>query len=291
MLRINDRGHEELYYSGSHLWLNQLKSKQIQNAYLYKKIPQYPKEVEFRVTKLRHNTNFKGLLGIWNSQGFTKPIPSDSAKHDLVWWSPDISKKDITSAEKQYLDTQQCYAEKPFLHRFTTSPAFLSSSRMGNFRFSMPIDKLMCSFQQQFCPDQKPDIRTFETVVYKQEVMHSIVVHAPHARNLFSEYPLLEDTQDPACVFHEDTIIWRPQAICKTHRFRLSRDMKAIPIPVKARKEYMWDNIAVAFHVPHGQIFHFNEEILFESLRLCEGAYPKLNTEKFVKCEFGPIRP
>ncbi|KAL0171954.1 hypothetical protein M9458_032265, partial [Cirrhinus mrigala] len=269
-----------------HLQLKQLKSMQIQNSYLYKIIPEYPKEVDFQVAKLRHNTNLQGFLGIWGSEGFTKPTRSKSAKHDLVWWSPDISKDDITSAEQRYLDTQQCDAEKPFLHKFTTSPAFLSSSRMGNFRFSMSIPDLMYSFQEQFCSGQKPDIRTFETVVYKQEVMHSIVVHAPQARNLFSEYPLLEDTEEPACVFHENTIIWCPQAMCKTHRFRLSCNMKAIHI--KARKEYMWDNIGVAFHVPHGQIFRFNNEILLNSLRLCEGAYPKLNTEEFVKCEFGP---
>ncbi|KAL1259564.1 hypothetical protein QQF64_010141 [Cirrhinus molitorella] len=289
MLRENDRGHTELFYSGQHLKLQELKSKPIRNNYLHKRIPNYPEEVDFQVTKLRHNTNLQGFLGIWDSEGFTKPTRSISPKHDLVWWSPDISREDISNAEKQYLDDQD--VEKAFLHRFTTSPAFLSSSRMGNFRFSMSIHELLRSYQQQFCAGQKPDIRTFETVVYKQEVMYSIVIHAPRARNLFSEYPLLKDTQDPACVFHENTIIWCSQAMCKIHSFRLSRNMKAIRIPVKAREEYMWDNIGVAFHVPHGTVFRFSKEILYKSLRLCEGAPPKLSTEEFVECEFGPLRP
>ncbi|XP_018951633.1 uncharacterized protein LOC109081088 isoform X2 [Cyprinus carpio] len=288
MFRTNDRGHRELYYDKQHLKLEELKQKQIENNYLYRSIPGHPENVEFQVSYLRHNTNLQGFFGILDTGGFKKPTRSDSPIRDLVWWSPDISREDITIAENEYLDG---YIVKPFLHRFTSSPAFLSSSRMGNFRFSMSINELLRSYQQQFCAGQEPSIRIFETVVYKQEVMYSIVIHAPRAHNLFSEYPLLKDTQDAVCVFRENTIIWRPQAMSKTHRFRLSRNMKAIRIPKIARKEYMWDNIGVAFHVPHGEIFHFSREILTESLRLCEGAQPKINTEEFVKCEFGPIRP
>lgn len=290
MLRTNDRGHSELYYNGRHLKLEELKCMRIRNDYLYRTIPDHPEDVEFRVSYLRHNTNLRGFLGIWDSEGFKKPTRSHSPKHDLVWWSPDISRGDITKAERRYLDDQHTDTEKAFLHKFTTSPAFLSSSRMGNFRFSMSIHELLRSYKQQFCAGQKPYIRIFETVVYKQEVMYSIVIHAPRACKLFSKYPLIEDTQDAVCGFHENTIIWRPQAMSKTYRFRLSRNMKAIRIPTKARKDYMWDNIGVAFHVPHGEIFHFSKEILTKSLRLCEGAQPKLNTEEFVKCEFDPIR-
>lgn len=287
MFRKNERGYKELCYDGQHLKLEELKGRQIKNNYLYRSIPEYPEKVEFQVSYLRHNTNLQGFFGILDSEGFKKPTPNDSPKRDLVWWSPDISRDDITIAETSYL----CgYVVKPFLHKFTTSPAFLSSSRLGNFRFSMSISELLRSYQQQFCEGQEPSIRIFETVVYKQEVMYSIVIHAPCAHNLFSEYPLLEDTQDAVCVFSENTIIWRPQAMSETHRFRLSRNMKAIRINTKARQAYMWDNIGVAFHVPHGKIFRFSRKNLTESLRLCEGAQPKINTEEFVKCEFDPIR-
>ncbi len=90
---------------------------------------------------------------------------------------------------------------------------------MGHFRFSMSIHELLRSYQQQFCAGQKPNIHIFETVVYKQEVMYSIVIHAPRAHKLLSKYPLLEDTQDAVCGFHENTIIWRPQAMSKTQGY------------------------------------------------------------------------
>lgn len=244
------------------------------------------------MSHLRHNTNLQGYRGICDSEGFKKPSQSDSPTRDLVWWSPDISRHDITMAEDQYLNRQEFSNEvKPFLHKFTSSPAFLASSRMGNFRFSMSINELLKSYKQQFCADQKPIIRVFETAVYKQEVMYSIVIHAPHAQDLFSEYPLLQNSQHAVCEFRKDTIIWRPQAMSKTHRFYLSRNKQAIRIPIRARRNYMWDNIGVAFHVPHEQIFSFDKAILIKSLRLCEGAEPKLNSEEFVKCEFDPIRP
>ncbi|XDV40349.1 hypothetical protein PO909_009442 [Leuciscus waleckii] len=294
MIRKNERGCNELSFKGKHLKLEELKRNDLlrQNDYLYNSIRPQPEKVEIKVSYLRHNTNLQGYHGIRDSEGFKKPSRSHSPTRDLVWWSPDISRPDITIAEEQYLNRQGIYDEvKPFLHKFTSSPAFLSSSRMGNFRFSMPINELLKSYEQQFCAGQKPNIRVFETVVYKQEVMYSIVIHAPHAQDLFSEHPLLQNTQDAVCEFRKDTIIWRPQAMSKTHRFYLSRNNQAIRIPTKNRKNYMWDNIGVAFHVPHGQIFSFSEAILIESLRLCEGAEPKLNPEEFVKCEFDPIRP
>ncbi|XP_048009497.1 uncharacterized protein si:ch211-197h24.8 [Megalobrama amblycephala] len=293
MFRTNERDCDELFYKGKHLKLEELKQKRISNKYLYnKRIPSKPEDVEFKVSNLRHDTNLQGYHGIWESDGFKKPTRSDSPRRDLVWWSPDISRQEITIAEEQYLNEQEFeYEVKPFLHRFTSSPAFLASSRMGNFRFSMPIHELLKSYKQQFCEGQKPHIRVFETVVYKQEVMYSIVIHAPHAQGLFSKYPLLRNTQDAVCEFNKDCIIWRPQAMSKTHRFFLTEDMEAIRIPIRDRQNYMWDNIGVAFHVPYGQIFSFSKEILSESLRLCEGAEPKLNSGEFVKCEFDPIRP
>lgn len=292
MIRKNERGFDEISFKGKHLKLEELKRNDLQNDYLYKSIRQQPEKVEIKVSYLRHNTNLQGYHGIRDSEGFKKPSRSDSPTRDLVWWSPDISRHDITIAEEQYLYRQEIYDDvKPFLHKFTSSPAFLSSSRNGNFRFSMPINELLKSYKQQFCAGQKPNIRVFETVVYKQEVMYSIVIHAPHAQDLFSEYPLLQNTQDAVCEFRKDTIIWRPQAMSKTHRFYLSRNNQAIRISTKNRQYYMWDNVGVAFHVPHGQIFSFSEAILIKSLRLCEGAEPKLNPEEFVKCEFDPIRP
>ncbi|XP_057197017.1 uncharacterized protein LOC130558558 isoform X2 [Triplophysa rosa] len=288
--RKNDRGHEEQFYKGRHLKLNELREMDCSNEYLYKPhIPNYPKNVQFQVSHLRHDTNVSGLFGIMESCGFKKQ--GFSGRPNLVWWSLDISKRDITETENQYLQENRFDPGKSFLHHFTSSPAFLSSSRLGNFRFSMSIDELLQFYKNQFCEGQEPDIRVFETVVYKQEVMYVIVIHGPDARDLFSEYPLLQDTPDAVCVLRGNTIIWRAQAMSKTHRFRLSRYMKAHRLFKKQHQYYVWDHIGVAFHVPHGEVFSFSKEKLLESLWLCNGAEPKTNKEEFVKCDFFRIRP
>lgn len=291
--RENDRGHQEKFYKGRHLKLEELRVMGFSNEYLHKfpYIPKYPENVQFQVSHLRHDTNVNGLFGIMDKCGFIKQ--GVLGRPNLVWWSLDISKNDITTAEHQYLQEQRVFLppEKKFLHHFTSSPAFLSSSRLGNFRFSMSIDELLQFYKNQFCKGQEPDIRVFETVVYKQEVMYVIVIHGSDARDLFSEYPLLQDTPDAVCVLRGNTIIWRAQAMSEMHRFRLSRNMKAHRLFRKQHKYYVWDHVGVAFHVPHGEVFSFSKEKLLESLRLCNGTEPKINNEEFVKCDFSRIRP
>lgn len=292
--RKNDRGHEETFCKGRHLKLEELRVMDFFNEYLHKFsfIPQYPKNVQFQVSHLRHDTNVNGFFGIMDKCGFKKQ--GVLGRPNLVWWSLDISRSDITRAEHQYLQDEGVLnpSGKHFMHRFTSSPAFLSSSRLGNFRFSMSINELLQFYKNQFCKGQEPDIRVFETVVYKQEIMYVILMHGSDARDLFSEYPLLQDTPESVCVLRGNTIIWRAQAICKTHRFKFQESTcKARPLFGRQRKYYVWDHIGVAFHVPHGEVFSFSKEKLLESLRLCNGVEPKINIEDFVKCDFNRIRP
>lgn len=62
-------------------------------------------------------------------------------------------------------------------------------------------------------------MRIYETVLYKQEVMHVVLVHSPANQEDFSEYPLLlTDDLDAVCVFRDGRFIWRPEAMCETHR-------------------------------------------------------------------------
>lgn len=291
--RKNDRGHEEIFYTGRHLKLDQLRDMGFQNRYLHTqaRIPSYPEDVRFQVSHLRHDTNISGLFGIMNTCGFKKE--GVSKRPNLVWWSLDISKKEITEAEDQFLRERGVGLGhvKSFLHHFTSSPAFLSSSRLGNFRFRMSIDELLQFYKTQFCNGQEPDMRVFETVVYKQEVMYAILIHGPDGQDLFSEYPLLQDTPDAVCVLRENTIIWRAQAMSEKHCFKLSRNMKARRLSPRQQNYYVWDHVGVAFHVPHGKVFSFSKERLQESLRLCKGAEPNISREEFVKCDFHRIRP
>lgn len=284
--RSNHRGYNEKFYKGRHLKLHELREMDFSNKYMlrFEEIPAYPENVRFHVKYLRHDTNISGFLGIMDKSGFI------NQRSDLVWWSADISKLDIAAAEHRYLITNNYRGYGNFLHKFTSSPAFLSSSLLGNFRFRLSIEELLQTYQRKICNGQKADIRVFETVVYKQEVMYVIVIHGPKAQYQFSQYPLLQDTPDEVCELRGNTIIWCAQAICKTHRFKLSRFMKAHRLPKHRHQFFMWDHLAVAFHVPPGEVFDFSNKTLSKSLVLCKGEQPKINTEEFVKCDFSRIR-
>ncbi|KAL6455545.1 hypothetical protein MHYP_G00353960 [Metynnis hypsauchen] len=241
MQRQNERGYNELSFQGEHLKFGQLQ-KRIQNKYLlsYQFVPKFPHPVEFYVSNLRHDTNFSSFQAILNDGGFKKPGNGIRSTQSLVWWSLAISEGDIADAERRFLGDDKDYNCKPFLHKFTSSPAFRKSSRLGNFRFTFTMKELLASYSTQFCMGQAPQMRIYETVIYKQEVMHAIVVHGPDAKGEFKRYPLLQDSA----------------------------------------------NGVLAFRVPQGMIFKFDQETLVKHLSLCQGAGPKLSNEEFIKCEF-----
>lgn len=68
----------------------------------------------------------------------------------------------------------------------------------------------------QFCSGSQPIMRVYETVLYRQEVMHVVLVHSPANQN-FSHYPLLTDDPDAVCVYKDGHFIWRPEAMCEKH--------------------------------------------------------------------------
>ncbi|XP_066497769.1 uncharacterized protein si:ch211-197h24.8 [Hoplias malabaricus] len=289
MQRKNERGRTEVFFPGEHLGFPEL-AKKTTNSYLarYQLIPLYHERVEFCVSNLRHDTNYSGFQAIMKDGGLKKPGDAMNSTQSLVWWSLAVSKDDIAGAEKRFLasvDHPEC---KPFLHKFTTSPAFKMSSRMGNFRFTFPLRELLATYSIQFCKGQTPQIRIYETVVYKQEVMYALVVHGPEAQREFQKYPLLQNSHSAVRVFNNEMIWWRPEGMCTTNTFRLSQSqgIRAARVLTKKRKWFPWDHMAVAFHVPQGSIFKFDQEILLQHLSLCQGALPKLSNEDFIKCEF-----
>lgn len=293
MQRQNERGHKELFFQGKHLRFSELREK-IQNGYLnrYQSVPNYPYPVEFRVSSLRHDTCLSSFQAILNDGGFKKPDVGITPTPSLVWWSLDVSEEDIADAERRYTGNDGNYY-KPFLHKFTSSPAFRKSSRMGNFRFTFSVRDLLDSYSAQFCSGQAPQMRVYETVVYKQEVMYAIVVHGPDAQREFQRYPLLQDSPRAVCLFKNNKILWRAEAMSGTHAFQLSTDgeLRVCRILKRYRWFYMWDHVTVAFHVPQGKIFRFDQECLLKHLRLCQGALPKLSKEPFIKCEFQASPP
>ncbi|KAK7925010.1 hypothetical protein WMY93_007320 [Mugilogobius chulae] len=176
--------------------------------------------------------------------------------------------------------------QEPFLSKFATSPAFLSSSRYGSYRFTFDLRDVLDRYSEQFCERQKPEMRIWKTVMYKQEVMYVVLVHSPSENEKFSEHPLLEEQENSICAFREEPephFIWRPQAMCETHNYKLTKnqDDSVSASPVNEDEWFMWDHVTLAL-VVDDQVLSFTN--LRESLRFCErGDCQVKKTTKFQK--------
>ncbi|CAK6980042.1 uncharacterized protein LOC128371710 [Scomber scombrus] len=280
----NKRGYPENVCYSEHLKLDELKKRAegLGNGYISKEnIPPYPRP-EFHVTHLKHDTGGDGLCGIKESNGFCVPGPEGPGK--LLWWSLMVRPEDIQSAERRLLDQiypdrteEQAQMQQPFLGKFATSPAFMDSSRLGSYRFTFPLEELLTAYSQQLCSGAQPVMRVFKTVLYKQEVMHAVLVHSPANQELFSGYPLLPDDPNSVCAYRDGRFIWRPEAMCNTHSYEFVRNNNAKQLEVNklsGDRYYVWDNVAIALHVEKGQVLKFSTEQLRENLTFCERGTP-----------------
>ncbi|XP_051250781.1 uncharacterized protein LOC127360403 isoform X2 [Dicentrarchus labrax] len=255
MNRVNRRGHNEQLFVG-HLKLKDLKEQDgLNNRYLFKDhIPAYPRP-EFHVSHLKHDTDRVGLRGIRRDGGFRNP-----ADGSLLWWSLVVGSDEIRSAERRLLETtypdrteEQAQKQQSFLEKFATSPVFMESSRLGSYRFTFPLEEVLKAYRDQFCSGAQPVMRVFRTVLYKQEVMYAVLVHRPANQQLFSDLPLLTDDPNSVCTYRDGHFIWRSEAMCETHRYKLLRrdDEKQMEAEELAyhHQFYVWHHAAVAMHV------------------------------------------
>lgn len=282
----------EKTFSGEHVSIKILKTKTLlrDHKYLHKNIPRYPENVEFHISKVSHVTNKAGLDGIL-PDGFK----GGQRRGAFMWWDLNIDDIIITEAEKRYLDrqfpnrhssslqTEERQPQVSFLKKFTTSPVFQKGSRYGNFKFTFPLEDLMQMYTEQICEGEKPVLRVFETVVYKQEIMYVVVVHGPDVTE-FDEYPLLADENDKAiCIYKDGQIVWRAEAICETHTKKLiiNRESGTVETEELGRgfEYFMWDNVTLAFHLPADRTLQVEEGVLKERLHACEGIRPFLQGE------------
>lgn len=168
------------------------------HKYLHKNIPEYPKEVEFQISKVSHVTNKAGLDGIL-SNGFK----GGKKRGPFMWWGLNIENSNINEAQDRYLDreipdrhsssaqTGGRQRKVSFLKKFTTSPVFKDGSRYRNYRFNFALEDLMQMYTEQLCGGEKPVLRVYQTVVYQQEIMYAVVVHSPEVKD-FDTSSLLE---------------------------------------------------------------------------------------------------
>ncbi|XP_023818296.1 uncharacterized protein LOC105355675 isoform X4 [Oryzias latipes] len=289
--RINWRGCTENYVEERHLKLPELKEAakgcHLFNSYIYKdNIPAYP-QPKFQVSFLKHDTSSVGLKGIRKDEGFRNPY-GGSMRKSMLWWSLHVRQDDVKDSEKQLMkETYPNMNGQIDLPRFATSPAFLSTSRLGNFRFSFPLDEVLKAYSQQFCAGGQPVMRVFETVLYKQEIMYSVLVHSPNGPEDFSRYPLLAEDQNAVCFFKDGRFIWRSEAMCETHRFKLiqnDNNLTVEEIPQKLAPYYVWDNVAIAFHVRQ-MVLKFDVNQLRQNLEYCKRDSVNYNRSENLRAE------
>ncbi|XP_058254660.1 uncharacterized protein LOC131359100 [Hemibagrus wyckioides] len=272
--RQNSHGKMKRIFTGQHLSLWRL-TKQVTPQdhimkYLMKKIPPYPRPVEFWVSDVTHVTEETGFRGILKSEQFRPP------NSEFSWWALKIKKGEIRSAEKRYMKSnvsntaQELKEQKPFLEKFTTSPLFkLKKSRYGNYRFTFPLTDLMQWYKEQNCGGEDPVLRVYETVTYRQQIVYTVLIHSPEDNQRFGEYPLLEASE--WVQYQDGKIIWKAQAICETHRYQfISGEVQRL----NSHLFYVWDLVSLVFYLPKGTK-HFKtlkipRECLIEALVACK---------------------
>ncbi|XP_020339135.1 uncharacterized protein LOC109891194 [Oncorhynchus kisutch] len=278
-VRYNDRGVKENFSSGEHKNIATLKQEKTLlneagiDRYLSKDIAPYPEAPEFHLSKVAHVTTKRGLDGILKSGGFK------GGEKSFLWCNLPVDDDDIIAAERRYLEKifpdrtpEQRQIQQPFLSKFTTSPAFRKASRFGNFRFTFSLSDFLMMYSQQICGGKQPVLRVYETVVYKQEIMYTVLVHSPDDKE-FEKYPVLGDGSDDAlCAYMRGDIVWRAQAMSKTHAFGLAIEEVNQNVGTEGGGNawYMWDHVTLAFHLPDGQALHFDTKIVIKNLTTCD---------------------
>lgn len=277
MKRINDRNVVATHFERQHLSLSDLKKENIEHGYLYNNIPAYPESVEFHIEKVSHVTGRDGLEGIFNDLGFRQP--SDTSR--FLWWELSITTDDIRSAERRFLTSlfprTQIRNQLPFLENFTTSKAFQNDSPYGNFCFTFSIKELLHHYGAQFCSSHSPVLRVYETVLYRQEILYTIVVH-PRDIHCYDDYPRLPGVGDGVCGYVDGSIWWHCQAPSETYMHRLNVNWKycSVHISPHNKQYFVWDHVCVAFHMEPGWVLHVEKDRLFKRLNVCDVSAPCL---------------
>ncbi|PWA24398.1 hypothetical protein CCH79_00011868 [Gambusia affinis] len=271
---INRRGFTENFIERQHLKLKDLKREAldagVENGYLNKtNIPEYPKP-EFHVSLLKHETTGSALRGIRRDGGFRNPYGES-----LIWWSLSVGPDQMRDAETRLLEKtfpDRMEAEDPeqqsFLWRFATSPAFKETSRLGWYRFTFPLQEVLTAYRDQLCSGAQPIMRTYRTVLYSKEVMHVVLIHSPANEMEFSQYPLLSDSPDAVCVYRDGCFLWRPEAMYKLICRQRTNQLEAWS--ASSPQFYVWDHVAVAFHVGQNQVLKFPADQLRARLGFCQ---------------------
>lgn len=145
-----------------HLTLVELYEEKRQNRYLSKISPEHPYFIpdyprpEIHATHLSHSTDLTGLKGIRADEGFR--ASQDKSGLEVVWFSLTVTPEDLSHAENRDMkivcpggreENTRSRAEEGLLTQFASSPAFLSSSRYGSYRFTFDLRDVLDRYSEQ----------------------------------------------------------------------------------------------------------------------------------------------
>ncbi|XP_076869268.1 uncharacterized protein LOC143519566 [Brachyhypopomus gauderio] len=272
------RGPPQIRKHGEHVSLSEFKEYwNVNNHYLSKtNIPSYPESVLFRISRVCHVTGESGVRGIIGDGGFRQ------LDDNFLWFSLYVSENEISSAERRFLrwSLEDGYrAQRPLLEKFTTSPAFQRESRYGNFCFNFPIRKVLRLYSRQFCGQSAPVLRVLGTDLYQQEILYSVLVHPPNVLD-YEDYPRLPVYDGVGvCGYRWGRLSWLSQSPSDGYAYKLEKNEEERLIwaqPHHRQEFYLWDQVAMAFHMEPGWTLHMDRKQLLPRVSVCKIAEPCL---------------
>lgn len=271
---VSSRGTEYKYCKGIHVGLTEMKEDFREHRYLGNdSIPRYPNYV-FHEPNVCHVTEKSGLHGIFDDHGFR------GGDNGYLWWSLSMSANSMRN--------------QPYLEQFSTSPAFQTESRYGNFRFTFPLTELLKQYSKQFCYSTSPILRVLDTKLYKQEIVYSVLVHPFYIMH-YRKYPRLPvdiEHDTDLCGYSQKKMTWRCQSPSDNYKYSLEKnneDGVEYPSPLNRTEYFVWDNVAVAFHMKKNWILKLGRRSLLKHLSVCEVAQvnllkePKMSVQRAVE--------
>lgn len=222
------RGATEFFYPKMHVRYNKWNDVTTDEWNIKYPTIRHSREITF--TNVRHDTNLHALLKITNEGKFIGRRKRNFGS--LSWWSIDITYKLTDTMHHSGINEHCC---SPVFRRY--------SSRYGDYAISYKLSDLITKYGMACCGGYFPCLKVLGTFLYKQQVMHVIVIH-PKGIKGFDNYPNLQETNSMVYLKKEttNTWIWKPDSVCST--FFVGKNQKRL------REKYCrWDHVAFGFYI------------------------------------------
>ena len=208
---------------------------------------------QFEMRDLVHNTSLDDFLSIIE-ESLIRPSKKERqiegiGTFHLSWWGlsfdKEITRRYKSEMQKVLFGAGIDYESKPQRIQLLNSSPFCQPSRYGNYRITIPINKMIEYYEESFGECQRRILWT--EIFYRCEVDHTLLVH-PKTREfseLFKDLPLMDEYLE---IQGKDGVIkgiggkwfWCPQSTSIFHP-----ESKPSECKYKA-----WDQLTFAFLIP-----------------------------------------